>query len=169
MNAVPSNRNKEKYKRFPDFEVLRSAIRDRKACPERNRSPCLARQRQKENPCRKGSRWCSIRVSGKSNRSRELNLMTTAKTLGAGRMNRFLLPLIAICLLTGCTMLSVRRSRTILTGLILPLRAQILQAARCAFFSFTEWVITPPAIPRRPLEPEQYWTVAQDNHSQRES
>jgi len=30
MNAVPSNRNKEKYKRFPDFEVLRSAIRDRK-------------------------------------------------------------------------------------------------------------------------------------------
>jgi hypothetical protein len=43
--------------------------------------------------------------------------MTTAKTLGAGRMNRFLLPLIAICLLTGCTMLSVRRFENDFDGL----------------------------------------------------
>src|SRR5438046_8223609 len=43
--------------------------------------------------------------------------MATAKTLGAGRMNRVLLPLIAICLLTGCTMLSVRRFENDFEGL----------------------------------------------------
>jgi len=35
--------------------------------------------------------------------------MATAKTLRAGKMSRFVLCLTAICLLTGCTMLSVRR------------------------------------------------------------
>ena len=35
--------------------------------------------------------------------------MATAKTVGAGRMNRFFLCFTAICLLPGCTMLSIRR------------------------------------------------------------
>src|SRR5215467_6420634 len=35
--------------------------------------------------------------------------MATAKTFGARRISGLLLPLTAICLLTGCTMLSVRR------------------------------------------------------------
>ena len=43
--------------------------------------------------------------------------MATAKTLGAGRVNRFLLCLTVICLLTGCTMLSVRRFENDFDGL----------------------------------------------------
>jgi len=43
--------------------------------------------------------------------------MATAKTLDAGRIRRFLLPLIAICLFTGCTMLSVRRFENNFDGL----------------------------------------------------
>src|SRR2546423_3755872 len=43
--------------------------------------------------------------------------MATAQSLGAGRISRFLLPLIAICLFTGCTMLSVRRFENDFDGL----------------------------------------------------
>src|SRR6516165_1988201 len=43
--------------------------------------------------------------------------MATAKTLGARRISRFLLPFTAICLLTGCTMLSVRRFENDFDGL----------------------------------------------------
>jgi hypothetical protein len=43
--------------------------------------------------------------------------MATAKSLNAGRISRFLLPLIAICLLTGCTILSVRRFENDFDGL----------------------------------------------------
>jgi len=43
--------------------------------------------------------------------------MATAQSLGAGSISRFLLPLIAICLFTGCTMLSVRRFENDFDGL----------------------------------------------------
>ena len=43
--------------------------------------------------------------------------MATAKSPGAGRISRFLLPLTAICLLTGCTLLSVRRFENDFDGL----------------------------------------------------
>src|SRR5213595_3767913 len=43
--------------------------------------------------------------------------MATAKSLGAGGISRFLLPLITICLLTGCTILSVRRFENDFDGL----------------------------------------------------
>jgi hypothetical protein len=43
--------------------------------------------------------------------------MATPKSLGAGRISRVLVPVIAICLLTGCTLLSVRRFENGFEGL----------------------------------------------------
>ena len=43
--------------------------------------------------------------------------MATAQSLGAGRISRFLLSFIAICLCTGCTILSVRKFQNDFDGL----------------------------------------------------